>query len=223
LSKLGVLMLETAFYRPVGDIGNPKTWSDQALYKVIAGASVDVVVAKESLSNDLFDLFVENALELQQAGAKAIATSCGFLGSVQENIQDKLEVPFISSALIWVDRLLEQGIDEADIGVMTFDAAVLSDIHFPRGNKGDVPVCGLPPSNLLSRAIRMDSPWFDQNQGELEIVELAKNFVKAQPALKALVLECTNLSPYRKAIELSLGLPVLDINRLIVETMDGRP
>jgi len=69
----------------------------------------------------------------------------------------------------------------------------------------------------------MDSPWFDQNQGELEIVELAKNFVKAQPALKALVLECTNLSPYRKAIELSLGLPVLDINRLIVETMDGRP
>ena len=42
--SLGILMLNTRFPRPPGDIGNPETWPFPVLYQVIEAATVDRVV-----------------------------------------------------------------------------------------------------------------------------------------------------------------------------------
>ncbi len=214
-------MLDTAFYRPVGDIGNAETWDGQVAYRKISGALVSEVVSQKAMSSDLLDAFTNAALDLENDGVSVIATSCGFLGGVQKQIADRLTVPFVSSALQWVERLKSNGLDEEEIGIITFDDTVLADMHFPSSKKGKVKVCGLPPTSTLSKAIRNDETWFDQQRMANEIVELVSGFVSINPNLKSLVAECTNLSPYRPQIEAAISLPVYDINQLIAQSMDG--
>lgn len=221
MSKVGVLMLDTAFYRPVGDIGNADTWAGNVCYHKIRGAFVSEVVSQKALSPDLLDAFTDAALELENEGVSAIATSCGFLGGAQNQIADRLTVPFVSSALLWVERLKNDGLAEEEIAVLTFDGAVLADRHFPSKVKGKVKVCGLPLTGTLPKAIRNDEIWFDQQTVCNEIIELATRFVEGRPDLKCLVLECTNLSPYRSQIEEVVSMPVCDINQLIRESMAG--
>ncbi|RPJ70131.1 MAG: hypothetical protein EHM15_12110 [Desulfobacteraceae bacterium] len=50
---------------------------------------------------------------------------------------------------------------------------------------------------------------------EAEVVALARRMTAEDPAIGALVLECTNLPPYAEAVQKAVGLPVYDIFTLI--------
>ncbi len=43
-ASIGILMLDARFPRIVGDIGNARTWPFPVYYKVVKGASPDLVV-----------------------------------------------------------------------------------------------------------------------------------------------------------------------------------
>ena len=45
-ASLGILSLDTKFPRIHGDIGNAETWPFPVLYKIVEGASPDMVVRK---------------------------------------------------------------------------------------------------------------------------------------------------------------------------------
>ncbi len=63
---LGVLMLDTRFTRFVGDIGNPKSYSEPTLFEVVRGATVDKVVPAKA--PPLIDDFVAAGERLDRAG-----------------------------------------------------------------------------------------------------------------------------------------------------------
>ena len=44
---------------------------------------------------------------------------------------------------------------------------------------------------------------------------VARRLVEAHPEIGALVLECTNMPPYRADIQAATGLPVFDITTLV--------
>ena len=75
--RLGVLMLETRFPRPVGDIGNPASFPFDVTYDVVPGAAVGKVVTGRGLAPPLVDMFAERARRLEREGATLIATGCG--------------------------------------------------------------------------------------------------------------------------------------------------
>ncbi len=102
-AELGVVMLETRFPRPRGDIGNPSTFAFPVRYRVVAGASPRRVVVERDAS--LLAPFIAAARALQDEGAAAIATSCGFLALFQRELQAALAVPLWSSSLLLVGEL----------------------------------------------------------------------------------------------------------------------
>ncbi len=59
--------------------------------------------------------------------------------------------------------------------------------------------------------IEKDLEGIDPSAIEKEIVEHAKKLVNMNPEIGAIVLECTNMPPYSKAIQEAVGLPVFDI------------
>ena len=74
--------------------------------------------------------FIEGAQALEAAGAKAIATSCGFLVMFQKEMAEAVNIPVISSSLLqvpFVDRLL--GPDKK-VGIITAKASSLTEKHF---------------------------------------------------------------------------------------------
>ena len=50
---------------------------------------------------------------------------------------------------------------------------------------------------------------------EREVVAAAQRLVTNHPEVGTLVLECTNMPPYRDAVERAIGLPVFDARSAI--------
>jgi len=211
---VGLLRLDTAFPRPVGDVGNPNTFGFPVRAAVVRGATAARVVRADA--TPLLGPFVEAGRALADAGAVAIATSCGFLAAHQRAIADALPVPFAASALLqvaWLAPLLPSG---RRVGVITIDADALGAAHLAgAGAPPDTPVEGLPRDGALAAAVFGDAPSLDRAAIAAEVVAAGRRLRRRVPALGAIVLECTNLPPYRDALARATGLPIHDSNTLL--------
>lgn len=56
---------------------------------------------------------------------------------------------------------------------------------------------------------------FDPEQMRRDMVEAAKKLAVSDPAIGAIVVECTNMPPYSAAAQAAVGLPVFDLVTLI--------
>jgi hypothetical protein len=80
-----------------------------------------------------------------------------------------------------------------------------------------VPVVGLAPDSHLQRALLEDLAHIDQRQAEADVVEAAQRLVARWPAVREIVLECTNMPPYAKAVARATRRPVHHIISLLHE------
>jgi Asp/Glu/hydantoin racemase len=55
----------------------------------------------------------------------------------------------------------------------------------------------------------------DAGNVEAEVVALARQMTTADPAIRAVLLECANLPPYAAAVQRAVGLPVYDVVTMI--------
>ncbi len=211
---VGLLRLDTAFPRPVGDIGNPNTFDFPVRARIVHGATAARVVRGDASA--LLGPFVEAGRALVAEGAVAIGTSCGFLAPFQRELAAALPVPFAASALLqlaWLAPLLPAG---RRAGVITLDADALGMHHLAAaGAAPDTPVVGLPRDGALARAVFGDAPRLDRARIREEVVDAGLRLKEAVPSLGAIVLECTNLPPYRDALMRAVCVPVHDCNTLL--------
>ncbi len=210
---LGVLMLDTNFPRPVGDIGNPDSFDHPVIYRRLPGAVVSCVVTDEPLPNDLVALFVSHARALEDAGATVISTSCGFLFPLQDRLQAAVSVPVVTSALCLLPALREKMGADTPIGIVTFDAERLSPHHIP--DDGPLVIEGLAHTDHLYRVIADDLADLDQTQAGSNVVDAIQRLNSREPDLIAVILECTNLPPYRRNILENSNFSVYDIHDAI--------
>ena len=109
---LGVLMLDTRFPRPLGDIGHPDSFGIPVRQEVVSGAWPDKVVASAAAlrASGLLNTFCAHAIALEREGAKAITTSCGFLVLLQRELQDAVAIPVVTSSLLQLPELLDAAV-----------------------------------------------------------------------------------------------------------------
>jgi Asp/Glu/hydantoin racemase len=211
--ELGVLMLETRFPRPLGDIGNAATFAFPVRYRVVAGASPRRVVVERDAS--LLTPFIAAARALQDQGAAAIATSCGFLALFQRELQAALAVPLWSSSLLLVAEL-QARLGAGRVGVITADSGSLSADHLRAvGAAVDTPIEGLAIDSAFRTTLLENRADLDVDEARAATVAAAQRLVGLHPELAAIVLECTNMPPYADAVRVATGLPVHDITTLI--------
>lgn len=206
-------MLDTQFYRPIGDIGNKETFSFPVAYKKVEGASISRVVSEGDAT--LIEPFVQAAKELEDQGIKAITTSCGFLALYQKEIQQQLSVPFFSSSLLQIP--LAAAIAGDPIGVITASKSNLTEAHLKRINahRCNVIIEGMDEMPAFSGAIIREEIELDEKAVAEEMKQVASDFVAKHPDIKAIILECTNMPPYKDTIREATNLPIFDITTLI--------
>ncbi len=205
-------MLETRFPRPLGDAGNPQSWQVPVDLRVVAGAWPGRVVcsAANLRAAHLVPAFAHAALQLQRGGATAIATSCGFLVLLQEDLQAALDVPLVTSSLLQLPGLLQE---EGSVGVLTISATALGPQHLLQAGvtwdrMDDVVVQGMDPHGEFAGAILGNRTQMDLKLAEREVVAAACALHQRAPHLRTLVLECANMPPYAGAIRDATGLRV---------------
>jgi Asp/Glu/hydantoin racemase len=209
-AKLGILMLEARFPRIPGDMGNAETWPFPVLYKVVKGASPERVVMKQA--SGLRDAFLAAARELVDLGADGVTTNCGFLSLFQADIASHVGVPVATSSLMqapMIERLLPLG---RRVGILTVSAGALTREHLlAAGVASDTPVAGTEDGRELTRVILGNEARLDVATAERDVLEAGEALIARHPDVGAMLLECTNMAPYARALSEHLRLPVYDI------------
>jgi hypothetical protein len=207
---LGILMLESRFPRPLGDIGHPDSFPVPTRRLVVAGATAPKVVqhAAGLAGGGLLETFTAAARRLEAQGAAALTTSCGFLVLFQRELEQTVRVPLVTSSLLMLPALLEA---HRQVGVLTISAESLGAEYIqaagvPAGRMADVLVQGVDPAGEFAGAILGDRARMDVAQAAAEVVAAARMLKRRAPTLDALLLECTNLPPFARQIEQATGV-----------------
>lgn len=208
---VGVLMLDTHFPRPPGDVGNAETYERHGIpvrFTVVEGASPLKVVQQADRS--FVRPFVDAAKRMVHDGATMITTSCGFLASYQDVLAQAVAVPVLTSSLLACRHF-------AHPGIVTFDAASLTrPILDAAGVPAATPLQGLQPGCEMHRRILGNETEMDLTEASRNVVAAACALVRQAPAVQDIVLECTNMPPYRDAVIQATGRRVHDIETLVV-------
>ena len=214
--SVGILMLDTQFPRIPGDMGNATTFDFPVLYHRVRGASPERVVRQGQ--RELLPSFIEGARSLEGEGVRAITTNCGFLAMFQSEVAAAVSIPVFTSSLMLVPlvhRMLPPG---KAVGIMTVDASSLRPAHFAGAGIGkDIPtvITGMETEKEFTHVMLDNQLEMDVDIARQEHLTVARRLVEAHPEIGAIVLECTNMPPYRADIQLTTGLPVFDITTLV--------
>ncbi|WP_411884286.1 aspartate/glutamate racemase family protein [Polaromonas sp. YR568] len=207
---LGVVMLDTRFPRPPGDVGHPDAFGVPVRRRVVQGAWPGTIVqtAAGLRAAGVAPAFVHAVQVLEAEGARAITTSCGFLVLLQDELQAAARVPVVTSSLLQLPGLLAR---QPTVGVLTISAAALGAEHLlaagvPVNRLADVVVQGVAPAGEFATAILGNRDAMDLERAGRDVVEAAMALKQREPLLQAVVLECTNMPPYRQAVEAATGL-----------------
>lgn len=211
-ATLGILMLEARFPRIHGDIGNATTWPFPVQYRVVKGASPDKIVRQDPM--ELVDKFIASAKELVESGCDGITTNCGFLALTQDRISRAISVPVATSSLMQipiVQALLPPG---KKVAVLTISKATLTENHLRAAGVADpgaVPIFGTDNGRAFTRCILDDHDVIDFEDCRLDMLDAAREIVSTDRDIGAIVLECTNMTPYAYDVRRATGLPVFSI------------
>lgn len=214
--SIGILMLDTQFPRIPGDMGNAATFDFPVLYHRVRGASPDRVVRHGQ--QELLPAFIEGARALEREGVRAVTTNCGFLAKFQSDVAASVSIPVFTSSLMLVPlvhRMLPPG---KAVGIMTVDASSLRPEHLAgAGITKDIRavVAGMETEKEFTRVLLDDQLELDVDAAREEHLTVARRLIEAHPEIGAIVLECTNMPPYRAGLQAVTGLPVFDITTLV--------
>lgn len=209
-ARIGILMLDARFPRVPGDVGNALTWPFPVLYRVVRGATPLRVVTQRA--EGLLEPFLEAAAELVAIGADGITSNCGFLSLFQAELATHCAVPVATSSLMQaplIGRLLPPG---RRVGILTISAEALTSEHLQAaGVSPQTPVVGAEHGRELYRVIMNNEQRLDMAAAERDILNAGEELVGRHPEVGAVLLECTNMCPYARALQMHLGLPVFDM------------
>ena len=206
MARVSVLQLDTRFCRVPGDVGCADSYVNAPEIIRVPRASVADVVSDQPNQIDLGPFLKA----IEQATGDVIVTSCGFLSPFQDQLQSVTHKPVIASVLNMLSDLkVPTGAERSS--VLTFNADRLVDAHFPNPCRAvDFHIVGLRPDNPLRQRIEADIPdRFDPSDMQDAVMH---DFAAAiKPTTETVILECTNLPPYKPQMRRNSDVRIVDI------------
>lgn len=217
---IGILKLNTRFPRLVGDIGNPATFRYPVMYQTVQSATAPNITIAETLPQALQNDFITATHELIKHRVSVITTTCGFLSTMQDTLSSLHRTPVICSSLSLLPLLasIHGGADK--LGVLTFNPQTLNSAHFSDVAPGSIE--GLLADDTLRQVIANDHTELDRDKALQEVLLASDRLIHKHPNVRGIVLECTNLSPYKNEIREQSGLAVYDIVDAIHWLLDSQ-
>lgn len=221
---LGILTVE-GLWNPLvpGTVHNATTWDFPVYYEIVEETAnwrvINLKAEGGVFSPKVRDGLIAGAKELERRGIRAISGSCGFMANFQKDVVAAVDVPVFLSSLCQIP-LIRQGLKPGQkIGVMTAASDLLCPETFQQvdvDDMSDIVIVGTEECGEFAKLrASTQAGHFNPARIERDIVDLAKQFVKSNPDIAVILLECTSLPPYAWAIQNAVDLPVFDAYTLI--------
>lgn len=212
---IGILCLESFFPKMRGHLRNPRTYDFPTVTRVITGLDIPKLLFNPS--REMLAPLIDAARQLEKDGVKAITGSCGFMALFQKEIAESVKIPVFMSSLLQLPLIRTMHGAQANIGILTASEKALGPKHLePCGVAWDsVYVRGMEGNpEFWETVIEGKRHDFNLAKLESEIVGTALGFIE-EKKLDALLLECTDLPPFARQIQMQSDVPVYDINSLM--------
>ncbi|MDW7651828.1 MAG: aspartate/glutamate racemase family protein [Bacillota bacterium] len=212
---IGILLLDSCAPFIPGDVANATTYQFPVRFERVPGLTVERIFNHDM---SVIHAVTEAAEKLKREGVRAITGDCGFMAIYQDELARRLDLPVFMSSLLQVPFMSLLISPQSKIGVITANARSL-DQTVLRPCGADMPerlrICGLEQSPNFSAAFIEEKGILDTEKVETEVVNAAKGLVAADPSVRMLLLECSVLPPYGRAVQKATGLPVFDFVTMI--------
>jgi Asp/Glu/hydantoin racemase len=211
---IGIIMLNRIFPRIPGDMGNAWTFNFPVKYHVLQDLNFSTRKRLFDGDKEFINIFIEAAKKLEEEGVRAVTANCGFIVSYQDIISDSVNIPVFTSSLLQIPLIYKMLKKDQKIGIITADATSkgLGLKHLKASGAENIPVVikGMDNSEGF-KAISENRDDLDTDLLMKDLVNVSMEMIKNDSDVGAILLECTNMPPYAKAIQEAVGLPVFDI------------
>lgn len=194
-----------------GDLNNASTFDFPVRYLTIEGASGAEVLTGNAAH--YVDGFVQAAKTLEAEGVRAITGNCGYMAAYQEAVAEAVSVPVFMSSLLQAPMLATMLGRQRRLAVLVANRAGITDAVLQGAGvvEPDLLVFhGLDGKTHFNEVIIAERGVLDEGRMRAEVVETAVEAVRSDPAIGAILLECSDLPPYAKAVHEATRLPVFD-------------
>jgi hypothetical protein len=221
---LGIIILDDVYPGFPGDVRNASAFPFPIQYEIAEGVDIWALVHEEDKA-PLRDPILRAAKKLEGMGCRAIAAECGYFAYFQKAVAAEVAVPVFMSSLLqvpWAQQIIGP---EKVVGLLAARSAQLSDAHLEAvgvrpgsnyviaGAEDD----GRCPEfeNLWYAPARPEVPEAYYDKAEREFVSVAVDFFHAHANMGAMVLECTGMQPFARAIQRVIDIPIFSWGTLL--------
>ena len=205
MHRITLLQLDTQFPRIPGDVGSVDTFKCDLEIIRVPNATVKEVVNSNPNQIDLDPFF--NAIN--KATGDLITTSCGFLSPFQSELDAICNVPFIASSLVQLEHL-KNIYTPPELQIITFDAVKLGVAHLPEKCEDFAgSIYGLNSNAHLRNVIENNIKQLDPVKAAIDVCAVVEQ--NNNKLVKSILLECTNLPPYKSEIRRISNVLIYDI------------
>jgi hypothetical protein len=221
---LGIILLDDVYPGFPGDVRNASAYPFPIQYEIAEGVDIQALVWEEDKSPCL-EPIKRAAQKLERMGCRAIAAECGYFAYFQKAIAGYVEIPVFMSSLLQVPLAQQLIGPDKEVGILAARKGLMTQAHLeavgiqPGSNyvlagaedDGHCPEF----ENLWNAHTRPDPPQAYYDKAEEDFGALAAEFYQAHPHMGAMVLECTGMQPFARAIQRQIDIPIFSWGTLL--------
>lgn len=211
---IGILLLDTQVPFIRGDVGNARSYRYPVRYKRVDGLTAEAIFRHDRSHQQAM---IDAAQELEREGVKAITGDCGFMALFQEQVQQAVQIPVFLSSLCQLSFMLTILPTSRSIGIVTANSvALVPEIISAAGcpDQSRLVIQGLENTCDFRAAAIEETGVLNSDRILEEVLEATQQLLR-NPALGAILLECSLLPPYGHAVQRLARLPVFDYLTMI--------
>ncbi|QDR79131.1 aspartate/glutamate racemase family protein [Sporomusa termitida] len=221
---LGIVLLNDAYPGFPGDVRNASAFPYPIQYEIAEGVTNKTLVYDENPAQ-CREAVIAAATKLERLGCRAIAAECGYFAFFQKDVAVAVDVPVFMSSLLQVPFIQQVISPSKAVGIICAQKQFLSKDHLKNVGidpNSNLVIAGAQDEygctefdNLWNPLKRPDCPEAYYDKAEQQMVRTAAEFVSKNPDIGAIMLECTGMQPFARAIQRAVNLPVFDWGTLL--------
>ncbi|MGI6678738.1 MAG: aspartate/glutamate racemase family protein [Dehalobacterium sp.] len=221
---LGIMILDDVYPGFPGDVRNASAFPFPIQYEIIQGLDIQGLLYQDDKSPFLSPI-LKAAKNLEAMGCRAIAAECGYFAWFQQDVAGKVDVPVFMSSLLQIPMIQQTlGVNKS-VGILCAKKECLTDEHlrrvgvdpasnyFVNGAQDDYQCNGF--DTLWDAKVRPEVPYAYFEETEKQMIAIAKDMKQKHPEMGALMLECTGMQPFARAIQREIDLPIYSWGTLL--------
>ncbi len=221
---LGIILLNDAYPGFPGDVRNPSAFPYPIQYEIAEGVTNQTLVYDKNPAQ-CREAVVRAARKLERLGCRAVAAECGYFAFFQKDVAAAVNVPVFMSSLLQVPFIQQVIGPEKRVGIICAQKQFLSAQHLINVGidpKSRYVIAGAQDEygvtefdNLWNPEKRPACPEAYYDRAEEQMVSCARRFVEKERDIGAIMLECTGMQPFARAVQRAVELPVFSWGTLL--------